>query len=363
MPDTRPYITFDDDGVCMPCRRFENRKNIDWDARLKELKALCDKHRGQKGNYYDCLITVSSGKDSHYQVHLFKEKFGMNPLCISIDNFSWTNTGRLNQANLGERFGVDVVIITLNRKVARKMFLKGFEKGLFPNWYWDRAVYAYPLQMAIKLDIPLVVWGENTSYERGGPVKDDSPNALLQLQNDVVKPIPMDEWLDEDLTMKDLNPVLYPSLEELEAAGTEARFCSYYIPWSDYENYLWANKNGWKSLKETGEWEREGMPGLDYLQIDTIGYLTHTWFKFVKFGHWVLTDYLSLDIREGRITRDEAIKIAMEHEYKLDPKMLKDFIDFIGITEEHFWEVVDEFANKDIVEKINGVWKLKEPIH
>ncbi len=363
MPDTRPYISFDDDGICMPCKRYENRKNIDWNARWKEFEALADKHRGRNGNYYDCLITVSSGKDSHYQIHLLKEKLGMNPLCISIDNFSWTETGRLNYANLGDRFGVDIHTLTLNRKVARKMFKKAFEKQLIPCWYWDRSIYAYPLQMAIKLKIPLVIWGENTSYERGGPVKENIPDALVQLKNDVVKPIPLDEWLDDEITMKDLNPIIYPTMEEIEKADIEARFCSYYVPWSDYENYRWAIKNGWKTLKDTGEWEREGLPGLHYLQVDTVGYLTHTWFKFIKFGHWALTDYLSLDIREGRISREEAVKIANEHEYKLDPKMLKDFLDFIGITEKYFWQVVEKYVNRDLVEKRDGVWRLKEPIH
>ena len=363
MPDTRPYISFDDDGICQPCKRYENRKNIDWSARWEELEALCDKHRGRNGDYYDILITVSAGKDSLYQVYLFKEKLGMNPLCLMIDNLSWTETGRQNFENLGDQFGVDILKLTLNRKVARKMFRKAFEKELIPTWYFDRAIYSYPLQMAIKLGIPLVIWGENTSYERGGSIKKETPDALVQIENDVVKPIPLDEWLDDDITLKDLNPIVYPTMEEIKKAGIEARFCSYYVPWSDYENFIWAKNHGWKSLKDTGEWEREGLPGLEYLQIDTIGYLTHTWCKYVKFGHWALTDYLSLDIREGRKKREEAFKIVNEHEYKLDPKMLKDFIDFLEITEEYFWEVVDKFANRDIVEKVDGVWKLKVPVH
>ena len=363
MPDTRPHISFDEEGVCLPCRRYENRKNIDWDSRWKELEELCDKHRGRNGDGYDCIIAVSSGKDSHFQVHLFKEKLGMNPLCLSIDNYSWTQAGRLNFENLGDQFGIDILTLNFNRKVARMMIKSGLYKKLIPTWVWDRMVYSYPLQMAIKFKIPLVIWGENTAYERGGPINEDTPDALVQLKNDVVKPIPLAEWLEEGITLKDFNPLIYPTMEEIEKAGIEARFCSYYMPWSDYGNYEWAVTRGWKTLKDTGEWERAGLPGLHYLQIDTIGYLVHNWCKFVKFGHWALTDYLSLDIREGRQTREDAIKIAMEHEYKLDHKMLKDFISFVGITENEFWEVVDKHANRDIVEKVNGVWKLKEPIH
>ena len=107
MPDTRPGIVFDEEGVCSPCRNYENRANVDWDARWQELLELADTYRGCNGDYYDCLIAASGGKDSHYQTYVFKEVLGMNPLLVSVDNFSWTETGRLNWANLRTRFGVD----------------------------------------------------------------------------------------------------------------------------------------------------------------------------------------------------------------------------------------------------------------
>ncbi len=364
MPDTRPYIKFDDEGVCYPCRAYESRKEKDWKKRWEELEELANRHRGRNGDYYDCIIASSSGKDSHYKVHIFKEKLGMNPLLVSIDNFSWSETGRQNYFNISDRYGVDIHLMSLNRKAAKIMTKTGLEKGLFPNWYWDKAVYAYPLQIGIKLGIPLIIWGENTSYERGGPITEDTPDALVQLENDVVKPIPWDEWLVEGLTMKDLNPGVYPNMEEIKKANIEAIFLSYYLPWSDHENYTYAVKNGFKGLADTGEWEREGITNLyHWLQVDTIGYLVHTWFKFVKFGHWVLTDYTSLDIREGKMTREEAVKLVNEEEWKLDQKMLDDFLGFIDYTEEDFWKLVDKFANKEIVEKINGIYRLKEPCH
>lgn len=361
MPDTRPYIKFDKEGVCYPCRHYENRKNVDWDQRWKELEKLADKYRGCNGNYYDCIIAASGGKDSHVKTYIFKEKLKMNPLLVSIDNFSWTETGRKNLENINESFGVDVHVMSLNRKASKLLVRKAFEKELIPTWYWDKTVYAYPLQMGIKLGIPLIIWGENTSYERGGPIDEDTSDALVQLRNDVVKPIDWNYWLEDDITMKDLNPGVYPSIDEIEQAGIEAKFLSYYYPWSEQGNYELAKKYGFQSLRDTGEWEREAIGRWHYLQIDTIGYLVHTWFKFVKFGHWVVTDYCSLDIREGRMTREEAVKMVNEEEYKLDRKMLKDFLSFIDYTEEDFWKVVDKYANKDLVEKRDGVYRLKEP--
>jgi len=252
-------------------------------------------------------------------------------------------------------------MISLNRKVNKLMTRKGFEKELIPNWYWDKCVYAYPLQMAIKLKIPLVFWGENTAYERGGPITKETPDALVQLRNDVVKPIDWSFWLDDEITMKDLNPAIYPTIDEIEQAGITAQFLSYYYPWSEVGNYELAKKCGFQSLKDTGEWEREGIGRWHYLQVDTIGYLTHTWFKFIKFGHWVVSDYCSLDVREGRMSREEALKTINEEEHKLDRKILEDFLHSLGYTEEEFWKIVDKFANKDLIEKRNGVWRLKEP--
>lgn len=360
MPDTRPGIQFDEEGICYPCRNYERRAQIKWDDRWRELEELADRYRGSNGNYYDCIITASSGKDSHYQTYIFKEKLGMNPLLVSVDNVSWTATGRLNWDNIRTRFGVDAHMISLNPQTCKKMFGKAFEKIGAPTWYFDLAIYAYPLQTAIKLNIPLIIYGENTNYERGGALTKETYSALGQIKNDVVKPVPWEEWLDDEITMKDVQPGIYPTPEEIKQAKLEPIFLSYFVPWSSYENWQFARSVGFKDLDDTGEWHREGF-SQQYDQIDTIGYLTHTWMKFLKFGHWITTDYCSLDIREGRMTREEAVKLVNEEEYKLDRKMLKDFINFCGYAEEDFWQIAEKFANTDIVEKHDGIWRLKEP--
>ena len=362
MPDTRPNIFFYEDGVCAPCKNYERRKIINWESRWKELEALADQYRGSNGNYYDCIITASGGKDSHFQTYIFKEKLKMNPLIVSIDNFSWTETGRHNWANLLKTFGVDAHVVSLNPQVCKKMFRKAFFKLGSPTWYFDLAIYAYPLQVAIKLNIPLIIYGENTNYERGGSLNLDSPSALGQITNDVVKPIPWEEWFDEDLKSKDVQPAIYPSQKDIAEANLRPIFLSYYIPWSSHGNYEFAKSRGFKSLEDTGEWIREGFIN-QYDQIDTIGYLVHTWMKFIKFGHWISTDYASLYIREGRMSREDALKFINDEEYKLDKKMLKDFLDFTEITDEEFWSTVEKFANKDIVEKRKGIWRLKNPAH
>lgn len=362
MPDTRPGIKFNEEGVCYACLNADKKRTVDWDYRWKELEKLCDKYRGWNGDGYDCIITASSGKDSHFQVQMFKERLGMNPLIISIDNVSWTETGRKNWNNLLSAFGVDAHVLSLNPKVCKKMFRIAFEHFGSPNWLFDIAVYAYPLQIAIKLGIPLIIYGENVNYEYGGAQEKETPSAIEQIKNDVVKPIDWNFWIEKDssLSMKDFNAGIYPTKAEIEKAGLESIYLSYFVPWSGYKNMEFARSRGFKTLEDTGEWKRQGFVE-QYDQIDSAGYLVHPWLKFIKFGHARVTDVASIWIREGRMTREEAVKLVNEEDYKLDPKMLKDFLNFTRYTEEEFWRIVEKFANKDLIEKKDGIWRLKEP--
>ena len=359
MPNTRPGIKFNEDGVCYPCLNYEKRKEVDWTARWSELEQLADKYRGSNGDYYDCIVTVSSGKDSHFQVHTMKERLGLNPLLVSIDNFSWTETGRLNAQNMSEVFGCDLHLLSLSRKIAKKMVRKAFEYQLIPMWYWDRAVYTYPLQVAIRFGIPLIVYGENISYEYGGAQTEETFSAIDQINNDAAKPVPWNVWLDDEIQMKDLNPLINPSQDEIEASQLEPIYLSYFVPWDGYAHFEIAQKFGFKSLEE--EWMREGLSE-NYDQIDTIGYNVHPWFKFIKFGHQHNTDVLSLWVRSGRMTREEAVQLVKEREHVLDRRMLEDFLEFTGYTEEEFWGVVDRFANREILEKQDGEWRLKNAV-
>ncbi|HVQ00819.1 MAG TPA: N-acetyl sugar amidotransferase, partial [Candidatus Thermoplasmatota archaeon] len=121
MPDTRPGMKFNDEGVCYPCLHYDARQEIDWEKRWEELEKLADKYRGCNGDYYDCIITASGGKDSYYQTHVFKEKLGMNPLIVSVGNYSWTETGKKNWANLMSTFGVDAIQMNLSPQTCKKM--------------------------------------------------------------------------------------------------------------------------------------------------------------------------------------------------------------------------------------------------
>lgn len=357
MPGTRPGISFNEEGICSACQHAELAKKTNWKKRWQELKKLCRKYRKKNGEY-DCIITVSGGKDSHYQVHLIKEVLKMNPLLVNIYNFSWTQTGLDNFNNLSERFGCDTISLHLNRKIAKLMTRKAFEELGSPTWYWDRAVYAFPIKLGVKLGIPLIFYGENINYQYGGLQEKETPSALSQINNDVVKDVGgLKHW---GIPLKDLQACVYPTKKAIKEAKLNPVYLSYYVSWSGFNNMEKARELGFKTLDDTGEWKREGyIEGYD--QIDSAGYLVHPWMKFPKYGHARVTDIASNQIRDGLLDRETAIGLVNNEDYKLDPIALQDFLNFTGYTREEFDAIVDKFANQEYVEKIDGIWKLKTP--
>ena len=217
MPDTRPGITFDEEGVCSACRHYESRKHVDWDARWKEFEALCDKYRGCNGpGGYDCAVAVSGGKDSHFQVYVLKELMHMNPILFSVeDNFPMTQAGRHNLQNISEAFGCTIISCKPNIRAQKTLMRAFFEKYGKPTWYVDRLIYTFPLHMALKFNTPLLCYGENVSFEYGGSADAETYSARGQIENGVAVGFPDEELLGYGVTENDLALTKAPDAEEL----------------------------------------------------------------------------------------------------------------------------------------------------
>ncbi|MCV0399633.1 MAG: N-acetyl sugar amidotransferase [Nitrosarchaeum sp.] len=356
MPDTRPGLVFNDKGICKACINFEKQSKTNWKDRFEELKKICEKYRGINGDGYDCAIAVSGGKDSHFQTYIMKEKLKMNPVLLSVGNIDWTNTGRENLENISESFGCDIIQFQPNRKIAKKMFRKAFEQIGSPSWYLDALIYAFPAKMAMKLDTKLLVYGEDVNYTYGGKHDEETPSALNQFDNDVVKPV-WKEWFDKEISEKDLEPTKFPTYEECKEFGLDPIYLSYFVPWNSVHNYQVAQRWGFKHLNH--EYEREGSID-EYDQIDSLSYMLNPYLKFLKFGHSVATDNASRWIRYGIKTREEMIPIVEERDGKLDQGIVQKFCDFTGLSKKEFWDIMDKWYNRDLFEQDNdGVWHPK----
>lgn len=358
MPSTRPGISFNEEGVCSACQSYDKRENTDYKARFEELKQLCDKYRGYNGpNGYDCMIAVSGGKDSHYQVYIFKEVMGMNPLLVTVeDNFPMTKAGIHNLKNISEAFGCDIISMKPNLQAQKKIMKYTFEQYGKPTYFLDRYIYTYPLHMAIKFNTPLLVYGENVAYEYGGVGSVETYSAHDQINNGVGSGIPTEELLINGVTHKDLNFFEPPAQEDLNSLNPI--YLSYFVEWNSFKNYEIAKKYGFHDL--THEWDRtHHVENFD--QIDSPAYLVHSWMKYPKFGHASATDYAARMVRYGMLTRDEAFELVKKHDHALDPLSVRDFCSFLGYSEKEFWSIIDELYNKDLFEKnTNGAWVLKK---
>lgn len=364
MPDTRPYIIFNKDGICQACKNSEEKKTIDWNSRWEELQILCDKYRRNNG-YYDSIIAVSGGKDSHFITYNMKERLGMNPLLVCVaDPFTHSNVGKHNLNNLGESFGCDFIIFNVSQRTFKEVTKIGLEELGEPLRFIESAIYTVPFKIAIAMNIPLIVFGENSSYEYG-TASEDNYNAMKYIEaghssaGEKLGEGIQDFWVKRNLSISEINAIIPPSREELERVKPEPIFLSYFVPWDDERNYLIAKRYGFKDLHH--EWQREGTIE-SYGQIDSFAYFIHLWLKYPKFGFSRATDIACRWIRKNKITREEGIKLVMKYDHRLDQRSLDDFNKFMGYTTREFWDIVENFWNTEIFEKIDGIWRLKNPL-
>lgn len=356
MPDTRPHITFDRGGVCIACQNNEKKKKVDWEARFKELELLCDKYRRKNLGEYDCIIAVSGGKDSQYQVHIMKEVMDMNPLLITVEDFfTMSEAGKHNVKLMLEEYGCHMIAFKPDRKAGKIISRYMFEKYGRPLWFVDRLLYTVPLYYAAALNIPLLVYGENVSYEYGGINDKETYSAREQIFNGVAPDINLEELVEQGVSRDQLAYLEAPSPELL--AKLDPIYMSYFTEWNSIKNYEFAKRRGFKDL--THEWERTNHVE-NFNQIDSIGYLLNAWMKYPKYGHAYATDYTARWVRYGLLTRDEAVKLAENRDHALDPWIVEDFCSFTEMSITEFYDALENLYNRDLFEKNEfGQWRLK----
>ena len=289
---------------------------------------------------------------------LMKSKFGdvENPLLVSVeDNFKMTEAGKHNLKNISEAFGCDLITMKPNIKAQKIIMRKTFERYGKPTYLIDRYIYTYPLWMALRFQTPLLIYGENVSYEYGGSHAIESYSARDQIFNGVAAGIPATELLGDGVTLKDLNFFEPPSPEQLQTL--DPIYLSYFVPWNSFHNYEIAKKYGFHDL--THEWCRtHHVEQMD--QVDSPAYLVHSWMKYPKFGHASATDYASRMVRYGMISREEAFRLIKKHDHALDPRCVREFCVFLHYSEHEFWTIVDSHYNQDLFTKdALGRWILK----
>jgi len=359
MADTRPRITFDEEGVCGACRHWENKANtIDWNARKRELEELCNKYRSEDGSY-DCIIPASGGKDSTYVALKLKHEYGMNPLTVTFAGNSATAIGQKNLKNFIDS-GFDNILVTPNGAVRMKLVRKTFIEFGDPFLPFIYGQMAAPFRIAVQYNIPLIMYGEDGEVEYGGSVKNANNAAfdsefvqkLLFSGQSVLK------WADDEISEEDLQPYLFPTKEELKRVGVIGMHFSYFDNWQPYQHYeLAKEKSGFTPAEEREEGTFTNFASLDD-EHDGI----HYYMMYPKFGICRATSDAAHEIREGRISREKGLELVQKYDGEFPKKYFNTFLKDVGMPEEEFWQVVESFINKDIWEQVGDKeWRLRDP--
>lgn len=350
-PNTRPRIHFDSNGVCNGCLRSEEKKSIDWDAKGVEFKELAHSIvQRSPDREYDCVIPVSGGKDSTFQTWYAINKLELRPLCINIAPYLGTDVGAANLRNLAERLPVDVISFIPNQSVQTKLARIGMEEHADPLSY-PFLLLVFPLitRLALQKKIPLVLYGENGEREYGGSTDAeftelDNKGVMSRIRSDKSRFLEPREWTEYGLTPHEAAPFIDPTDEEMAEIGLERLFFSDYTPWTNNHHlHIALNVVGGFEMPQT---RASGTFTYGYSTDDDL-YDLYIWLIWPKFGFGRATKYTSKDIQEGKISRDEAIKLVRDYDGEFPWGALERFCEKTGLSEEAFWKSVERFVGDE----------------
>lgn len=362
-PDTRPGIKFDEHQVCYACNYQDEMKHIDWSSREQELHDIADDAKRMAKDWgvgYDCVIGVSGGKDSTFQACYARDKLGLHPLLVNCAPDEITRVGRHNIDNL-YHLGFDIISIRPNpnicKRLARKTF---FEKGniVVASEY---CLWASAYIIADKFNIPLIIQGENAALTLGvANIQETTGNAYSVLQLDTLRGAHVDELLqgESSLTQEDVYFYRFPDVQAMQNRGIKAIFLQYYAKeWSQPGNAAFSAARGlWgrtrEDLHDLGTYYR-------YSALDNDLVIANQMVKYLKFGFGAATDAACYDIRDGRLSREDAKWYVNEYDGKCGEQYIDMACEYMGITKAKFWKVVEDFVNKKLFEKVDGGWHPK----
>lgn len=344
LPETHETITFDSEGVCSVCLNSELKNTIDWKERKEELLKITEKFKG-KGQY-DCIIPFSGGKDSVWTLYYAVMELGLKPLVVSFDHGFYRPNLVSNRNKVLKQLGVDFLMFTPNWKLVRQLMLQSFlEKGDF-CWHCHTGIFSYPMWVALEKNVPLVLWGEPsseyTSYYDYSEVEFVDVDRFNMVTNLGMSSEDLLSRLGNDFTMRDMLPFTYPPAKELAKIGVVSVPLGSFIPWDVKTQVATIEKElGW-----TGDFVEGVPPGYQYEKIECYMQGVRDYIKYVKRGYARTTHLTSIDIRNGRIARPDALRLVEEFEGQR-PHALNLFLEYTGLSESEFMEIANSHRITD----------------
>ena len=363
--DKKKVIEFSEENICSACLYNKiKEQSIDWDMRDKKLMELCDRHRKSNGDY-DVIVPGSGGKDSAYTSHILKYKYGMNPLTVTWAPHLYTNIGWENFTNWMHEGGLDNLLNTPNGKLHRLLTKLAFKNLLHPFQPFIVGQRIIGPSIAKKYGVDLVMYGENQAEygnkidENKDPKMDNNFFSSDDIDNITLGGEKIKDIIEKyDFNLGDFKPYIPLTSKEIEESNIEVHYLGYYLKWDPQECFYYAVQNtGFKPNTERTQGSYSKYSSIDD-KIDPFHYFT----TYIKFGIGRATYDAAQEIRNDKITREEGIQLVKKYDSEFPDKYFKEFLEYIDISEEEFWEIIDKNRSPHLWEKIDNIWKLKKII-
>lgn len=354
-------IIFDDDGVCSGCRVHEEKYEIDWNKKESELADLLSQYKAREGTSYDCVIPVVGTGDDFFIVDLVKNKYGLNPLLVTYNTHFSTKVGVRNLARLITELDCDHMMSTVGPDTIKEISKITLEK--FGDMYWHvlAGSQTFPVQVATKLDIPLVIWGVNGWLDQVGMFSHhDRVEMTKKVRKEhALRRIDAEELIgvSEKVTHKDLQAFTYPSDEQLESSRVRGLYIGNYVFWDSQKQIEGAIKKfGYESHHQERTYNT-------YESIHCFNNASvHDYIKYLKFGYGKVFDHVSRDIRLKRLSKVDGLALIKKY-VDVKPKALSVFLNWLDLSENEFYKLIAPFRDPKIwTENSAGIWELKENI-
>jgi N-acetyl sugar amidotransferase len=354
-PDNHPLnIIFDEEGVCSGCRVHEEKDKLDWNLREEKLKLILSGYKNKSGNNYDCIIPVSGARDSYFIVHTVKKIYGMNPLLVTYNKHYNTELGIRNLAYLRTIFDCDIMTMTVSPEKVKNITRATLRKIGSIYWHCIAGQTVFPVQLAVKLKIPLIVWGCHQGIDQVGMFShlDEVEMTRKYRKEHDLMGYEAEDLVDifDHLKEEDLLQYFYPSDIEIERVGVRGIYLNNYIRWdTKAQHELMIKMYNYESNFQTRTFDL-------YNDVDCYHYSDlHDYIKWLKYGYGKITDHTSREIRLKRLTREDAIDLVEKYG-NIEPKTTKLFLEWMGIDISSFLFTINQHRKKNIWTRDINTW-------
>ncbi len=349
-------IVFNDKGVCSGCAVHEEKDKLDWTKRFEKLKSIVHNYKNQSGNNYDCIVPVSGARDSFFIVHTVKNILGMNPLLVTYNKQYNTDIGVRNLAKLRITFDCDIMTLTVNPESVKKITRATLRKKGSIYWHCLAGQTVYPVQVAVKFKIPLIIWGAHQGVDQVGMFShlDEVEMTRKYRKEHDLMGLEAEDLISEfdGITAQEVVQYQYPDDKEIERIGVRGIYLNNYIRWdtkAQHEEMIRLYDYESKEQNRTFD---------TYNDVDCYNYSdVHDYIKFLKHGYGKVTDHATREIRLRRMTREQGLQMVSQYSEK-EPIHLQKFLSWIGITKNAFYYLLDQHRNKKMwYRDDNWIWQ------